>query len=252
MVELGLDGVCVEFPIYGARQRTLRGELFRLVGTGGSLRDDSGRVTITALNEVSFTLRDGDRLGLVGHNGAGKSTLLRVLAGIYAPIRGSVSARGTRVPLFDSSLGFDPECTGRENIALRGILLGLSLREIRRFTPEIIEFSGLGHYIDLPLRSYSTGMMVRLAFAVATCRVPEILLLDEMISMADVRFMERAQRRLDELLRSAGIVVIASHSEEVLRNTCNKALLLEHGCMVECGDLDQVFSRYHRSIGAAS
>jgi ABC-2 type transport system ATP-binding protein/lipopolysaccharide transport system ATP-binding protein len=243
MIEITLNSVTVEFPIYDMMGRSFKSRMLRL-SAGGRIRSDQKHVTITALDDVSFSLFEGDRVAVVGHNGAGKTTLLRVLAGIYEPDRGRVVTRGTVAPLFDLTLGMDPEATGLENIRIRGLLLGMTPREIARHEDEIVAFSELGDYIQMPIRTYSSGMRLRLAFAVATAREPEILLLDEMIGVGDARFFERAQKRLDRYLTRAGIVVLASHQVEVLNQICNKALLLDHGKLIALGAVDEILESY--------
>jgi ABC-type polysaccharide/polyol phosphate transport system ATPase subunit len=197
---------------------------------------------------VSFALRQGDRLGIVGPNGAGKTTLLRVLAGIYEPTRGRMFARGKVAPLFDITLGMDPDATGYENIKIRGLFLDMTDEEIRQSTDDIVEFSELGAYMDMPIRTYSTGMRVRLAFAIATVQRPEILLLDEMIGAGDARFIDRAQARLDRFIGGTGILVLASHSEAVIRQMCNKAILLHQGKLIGSDSVDEIFQSYKNLV----
>src|SRR6185436_9334419 len=194
MTSLVLDNVCVDFPIYGI-QRSLRRVLFDRA-TGAFVQHDRDRVTVKALRNISFTLREGDRLALVGHNGAGKSTLLRTIAGVYQPVQGRILINGTVTPLFDVLPGIDPEDTAYENIRTAGMLFGLSQAEIERIMPDVEEFSELGEYMGLPVRTYSTGMTMRLGFAFATAMEPGILLLDEGIGAGDARFLERAAKRL--------------------------------------------------------
>jgi ABC-2 type transport system ATP-binding protein/lipopolysaccharide transport system ATP-binding protein len=243
MIEIILDSVTVEFPLYDMAGRSFKSHVLRF-GTGGRIRGDQRHVTITALDGVSLSLFEGDRVAIVGHNGAGKTTLLRVLAGIYEPSRGRVVTRGTVAPLFDLALGMDPDATGLENIRLRGLLLGMNPREIARHEDEIVAFSELGDYIHMPIRAYSAGMRLRLAFAISTAREPEILLLDEMIGVGDARFFERAQERLNRYLTRAGIVILASHQTKVLHQICNKALLLQHGKLIGLGSIDEVLESY--------
>jgi ABC-2 type transport system ATP-binding protein len=175
MVEIICESVSVQFPIYDANTRSLRTKLMN-IGTGGTIRADARHVVVTALEDVSFSLRRGDRLGIIGQNGAGKTTLLRVLAGIYEPTRGRVVTHGKVAPLFDITLGMDQDATGYENIKIRGLFLNMTEAEIEAHTEEIVAFSELGPYMDMPIRTYSSGMMVRLAFAIATTQKPEILL----------------------------------------------------------------------------
>lgn len=201
----------------------------RPLPTGGRFERIGGRPVVTALSDVNFSLRSGDRLGLVGPNGAGKTTLLKVLYGIYEPTTGSIDVNGRVDALFNISLGFRKEATGRRNIELRGLINGWSMEEIRARTEAIIEFSELGDFIDMPLRTYSQGMAARLAFAVSTTFEPEILLMDEWIGAGDARFKEKASERMKSISERAGIIVLASHNESLIEKVCNKCLRLEHG-----------------------
>ncbi len=244
MASIVVDSVSVEFPIYDVSARSLRNTLLNL-GTGGTIRTDASKhVVVNALQDVSFSLRHGDRLGILGANGAGKTTLLRVLAGIYEPNRGRVITAGQVSPLFDITLGMDPDATGYENIKIRGLFLDMTNAEIESHTEEIVAFSELGSYIHMPIRTYSQGMMVRLAFAIATTPRPDILLLDEMIGAGDAHFIEQAQNRLDQFLGRTGIVVLASHSNDVIRKMCNKAILLDHGKLVGVDSVDEILEVY--------
>ena len=229
MAYIEFTNVCVDFPIYNANGRSLKKRLIQ-VATGGQLgADQQGRVVVRALEGLSFKLRDGDRVGLLGHNGAGKSTLLRLLSGVYEPTSGSARIEGEIGSLIDISLGIDPEATGRENIYLRGGLLGMTRSEIAAQIDDIIEFSELGDFVDMPLRTYSTGMHLRLAFAVSTVVRPEILLMDEWLSVGDEGFKHKAEARVTELVQSTNILVIASHSRELVLHICNRVIWLEHG-----------------------
>jgi ABC-type polysaccharide/polyol phosphate transport system ATPase subunit len=207
-------------------------------------------VAVRALESVSLKLGHGDRLGILGHNGAGKSTLLRVLAGVYAPTSGRASIEGRISALFNTSPGLDADDTGYENIFTCGLFLGMSREEITSKAPEIAEFTELGDYLNLPVRTYSTGMLTRLGFAIATAIQPEILLLDEGLSAGDARFAEQAKRRVDSLVERSSVLVIASHSEAMIRSMCNRALLLEAGRVAALGDVDDVIETYHRRSGA--
>ena len=244
MAYIEFTNVCVDFPIYNANGRSLKKRLIQ-VATGGQLgADQQGRVVVRALEGLSFTLKDGDRVGLLGHNGAGKSTLLRLLSGVYEPSSGSARIEGEIGSLIDISLGIDPEATGRENIYLRGGLLGMTRSEIAAQIDDIIEFSELGDFVDMPLRTYSTGMHLRLAFAVSTVVRPEILLMDEWLSVGDEGFKHKAEARMSELVRSTNILVIASHSRELLLHTCNRIIWLEHGRIRMDGDPQTVAAAY--------
>ena len=244
MALIDFQNVCVDFPIYNANGRSLKKRLIQ-VATGGQLgADPQGRVVVRALEDLSFTLKDGDRVALLGHNGAGKSTLLRLSSGVYEPSAGVARIEGEIVSLIDISLGIDPEATGRENIFLRGGLLGMTRREISNRIDEIIDFSELGDFVDMPLRTYSTGMHLRLAFAVSTIVRPEILLMDEWLSVGDEGFKHKAEKRLTELVESTNILVIASHSRDLVMHTCNRVIWLEHGKIRMDGEPNSVCHAY--------
>ncbi|MFJ2693614.1 ABC transporter ATP-binding protein [Pseudomonas sp. NPDC087336] len=244
MSSIEFKNVCVDFPIYNANGRSLKKRLIQ-VATGGQLgSDQQGRVVVRALEDLTFTFNKGDRVGLLGHNGAGKSTLLRLLSSVYEPSSGTARINGEIGSLIDISLGIDPEATGRENIFLRGGLLGMTKAEIAEKLDEIIEFSELGDFVDMPLRTYSTGMHLRLAFAVSTTVRPEILLMDEWLSVGDEGFKQKAETRMNELVKSTNILVIASHSRELVMHTCNRVLWLEHGKIKMDGDAETVTAAY--------
>lgn len=209
----------------------------RRIKTGGTI---SHRRFVTALDDVSFDLETGDRLGLVGVNGAGKTTLLKILYGIYEPTAGEVEIKGKVDALFNINLGFRLEATGRRNIELRGLINGWTYREINQRMDEIIAFSELGDFIEMPLKSYSQGMAARLAFSIATSFESEILLMDEWIGAGDPAFQQKAKVRMESFASKAGIIVLASHNYALLKTTCNKVLRLEHGRVVEMGPTTEV------------
>lgn len=242
--ELVLEHVSVSFPIYQGGSRSLKKRLlFR--GSGGHVANDANqRVVVEALRDVSLKFAPGDRVALIGPNGAGKTTLLRVMAGIYEPVTGILKTRGRISPIFDIALGIDNERSGYENVRLRGRLLGLSSEEIEEKMAEIVAFTELGDYLDLPVRTYSSGMMTRLTFAVATCFSPEILLMDEWIIAGDISFMAKAQDRISSFISKASILVLASHSTEVCKQWCNKAVWLEKGEVRAIGEVNQVIHDY--------
>lgn len=246
MTAVVVENVSVDFPIYGVN-RSLRKALFDRA-TGGLVqhgdRHHTERVVVRALIDVSFTLENGDRLGLVGHNGAGKSTLLKVLAGVYEPVSGRVLVDGRLTPLFDTMPGLDGEDSGYENIITAGTLFGLSRDEIEAKIPEIEEFSELGEYLGLPVRTYSSGMATRLGFAVATAIDPDILLMDEGLNAGDARFAERAAKRMREFVARSRILVLASHGEAMLKSFCNKAALLQEGRLVAIGPVEDILRQY--------
>lgn len=212
---------------------------------GGIVETDSdGKRYVTALNGVSFTLSAGDRLGLIGHNGAGKTTLLKLLYGIFRPTSGEVRREGRVDALFNINLGFRADVTGRRNIVLRGLMNGWSHAEIQERMDDIIEFSQLGEFIDMPFASYSQGMGARLAFAIATSFEPEILLMDEWIGAGDKEFAEQASKRLEAMVAKARIMVLASHNLDLLRKTCNKALWLKQGRVEALMDSEEALAAY--------
>ncbi len=240
MVKVIARNITVDFPIYGADSRSLKKTFIR-AATGGLLaRDAADRIVVRALDDVSFELHEGDRLGVIGHNGAGKSTLLRVIAGAYKPIRGSLTVCGKISSMLSISLGVDLEATGYENIYLRGAVMGLKRSEISALMDEIVAFSELGDYINMPVRTYSSGMAMRLAFAISTSVSADIILMDEWLSAGDASFSEKAQRRLKTLLSQAKILVLASHDESLISKNCNKIVRLDHGALVALGGANQV------------
>ena len=246
MASITLEKVSVSFPVYSSATRSIKNRLMSSA-TGGQIRQGNGTKYITlvqALQDIDLKLASGDRIGLVGHNGAGKTTLLRVLAGIYQPNEGRVIIDGSTVPLFDISLGMDPESTGYENILLRGIYLGLTRSQIRARMDEIADFTELGDFLNLPIRTYSSGMQMRLAFAVSTCVAPDILLLDEGIGAGDAAFIKKASDRLKLFMEQVSIIVLSSHSEELISRICVKALLLEHGRVIGAGPTAEILEQY--------
>ena len=229
MSRINADGIVVDFPIYGLRSRSLKQTVIR-AATGAALATDANdRVVVRALDHVSFELREGDRVGLIGHNGSGKTTLLRTIAGIYEPVAGRISVYGRIASMLSLMLGMDQEATGYENIFLRGATMGLTKREIEKIVDDVCEFSELGEYIEMPMRMYSAGMSMRLAFAISTSVTADIILMDEWLSVGDAGFADKSRRRLNELVDQAKILVLASHSPEVIKENCSKVIRLEHG-----------------------
>jgi ABC-type polysaccharide/polyol phosphate transport system ATPase subunit len=237
--------VWVEFPIYQGGSRSLKKALLANT-TGGNLVEDAlHRVNVTALREFSLNIEEGDRLAIIGHNGAGKSTLLKVLAGIYEPTRGWTETSGKVTALLTASLGLNPEATGRENIVIRGMFMGVHPREMESKIDDIAEFTELGPYLDMPVRTYSSGMMVRLSFAASTAIAPQILLMDEWLSAGDASFLSKAQKRLESFVGRSSILVLASHSMTLLEEWCNRAILLDHGRVKASGSVKEVVHTYN-------
>jgi ABC-type polysaccharide/polyol phosphate transport system ATPase subunit len=247
VARIALKNVVAEFPVYGT-QPSLRNALFGRV-VGGVLRRQNQhgtRVVVRALDDVTLTVNHGDQLGIIGHNGAGKSTLLRIFAGIYEPSEGTISIEGRVSPLFSTSPGLDLDDTGYENIVTCGLLLGMSRSEIEQKLPEIEAFSELSDYLALPARTYSTGMLVRLGFAIATAIDPEILLLDEELGAGDARFAAHAAKRVEALIERSSIVVLASQSVDLIRRICSRAILLDHGRVIADGPAEEVLEIHGR------
>ncbi|MCX8281311.1 ABC transporter ATP-binding protein [Phyllobacterium sp. 0TCS1.6C] len=244
MSSIRLQNVSVEFPIYNSSSRSLKNRVLS-IATGGKIeRRSDGLIIVRGLDDVSLQFNDGDRVGLIGHNGSGKTTLLRVLSGIYTPTRGSALIRGHAVSLININLGIDPDATGRENIRLRSAMMGMEPKEIAEKFEQIAEFSGLGEFLDVPFRTYSSGMQLRLAFATSTAVRPEILIMDEWLSTGDEDFKERANQRMRELVDSTKILVLASHSKELMLKNCNRVIWLEHGRVKVDGTPDEVLPAY--------
>jgi lipopolysaccharide transport system ATP-binding protein len=244
MAHINFKNVNIDFPIYSSSGRSIKHQLIQ-VATGGKIRSDSqGKIIINALDSISFELNNGDRVGVIGHNGSGKSTLLRAISGVYAPTSGEVDIAGGVGSLIDISLGIDSEATGIENIYLRGAYLGLTKADIDNKKDEIINFSELGEFINMPIRTYSTGMQMRLAFSIATTQIHEILIMDEWLSVGDESFGRKAETKMNEILDSTKIMVLASHSRDLILKTCNRVIWLEHGKLVMDGDVEEVVKKY--------
>jgi ABC-type polysaccharide/polyol phosphate transport system ATPase subunit len=242
MASIVVENVSLDYPIYDTRSRSIKNVVLRAVG--GRVAEKNGRIDVQALRNISLQLQDGDRLGIVGHNGAGKTTLLKVLAGIYEPTIGRVRISGSVSSLTDVTMGMDIDATGTENIIMRCVFLGMTYNEANDKLPDIEEFTELGPYLSLPIRTYSTGMLVRLGFAASTACRPEILVMDEMIGAGDMAFAEKAKLRVEEYVSGAHILVLASHNNAILTQFCNKAILLEAGHIKLFGSLEEVLTKY--------
>ena len=247
LASLRVESVTVDFPVYTASSRSLKTRLLNR-GTGGRIGRGAGnRLCVRALEDVSLTFEHGDRIGLVGHNGAGKTTLLRVLAGAYEPTHGQVWRRGRTASLLNISLGIDSEATGFENIMTRGLFLGLMPEQVHERMDEIAGFTELGDYLAMPVHTYSSGMRLRLAFAVCTCFNPEILLMDEWLNVGDRAFVEKARRRLDEFVDRAGILVLASQNAVLLGRVCTTGVVLDSGKVRALGPIAEMLREYRQA-----
>lgn len=229
MTRLEFKNVTVQYPIYNSRGMSLRNQLVR-IGTGGRIESEAGHVSIvTALKDVSFSLSEGDAVALIGHNGAGKSTMLRTMAGVYAPNAGEIIREGRVATVLEMGAGMDMELSGYENIIRMSILMGVSMQDIKDRISDIEEFTQLGDFLNLPVRTYSSGMATRLMFAVTTSTRPDILLVDEIFGTGDADFQEKAKKRMEDLIASVGIFVFASHNNELVKGYCNRFFRVQHG-----------------------
>ena len=246
MASISLSNASVDIPVFATGNNSLKTTLLRKIG--GKFNQSGHNLLINALSNVSLDIRDGERVGLIGRNGAGKTTLLRMMAGVYPPTAGRVRVVGRVAPMFDLSLGMSPDATGLENIRICGALWGLKPSEIEAGIDDIIEFTELGDYLEIPVRTYSAGMLVRLSFAIATLRRPEILLLDEIIGVGDASFMAKAKARLASMVGHAQILVVSSHSDLIIRDLCEKAIWLDKGSIAAFGSVEEVLQEYKASV----
>lgn len=246
MASIQLSNVHLEYPIIGL-DRSFKSRVIK-TATGGLIHGKANHFSVSALRDVNISIGNGDRIGLVGHNGAGKTTFLKLLAQIYQPTSGVVEVDGKVISTINISLGMEPEATGLENIIIRGLLFGMTKAEINEKLDEICQFTELGDFINLPVRTYSSGMLTRLAFATVTSMDADILLMDEVIGTGDASFIEKAERRLSAFMNRSKILVLASHDESTIRKFCNKALLLKHGEVLMFDDVDNVFAQYHQAF----
>ena len=244
MSSISLRHVSVEFPVYQTGARSIKKALIAGATMGNLARGAHDRVIARALHDVSLHIRDGERVAILGANGAGKTTLLKVLTGIYKPTGGRINIRGCVMTLLDQGVGLNPDATGRENIILRGMYMGIRPRDMRVQIEDITEFTELGGYLDLPVRTYSSGMMIRLALAISTCIQPEILIVDEWLSAGDEQFLIKARQRMEQFVQGSRILVLASHSLDLARQWCSRAILLRQGVVAAEGPIENVISSY--------
>ena len=232
MINIVAKNMGIEFPIYGSSSRSIKNSALRALTGGAITKNGSDKIVIKALDGINFQWKEGDRVGLVGHNGSGKTTLLRALTGAYVPTSGSLQINGSVSSMLSISLGMEGDATGIENIYLRGTLIGLNNADLKRLVEEVVEFSELGDYIHMPMRTYSSGMMMRLAFGISTSVTADILLMDEWLSVGDEDFASKAEERLQKIVNRAKILVIASHNSGLIEKMCNRVMHLEHGKIV--------------------
>lgn len=248
MTSISVRNAGVEFPIYQAGARSLKKMLITGTTRGNLARDAHDRVMVRALHDVTLEIRDSERVGVIGANGSGKTTLLKLLAGIYKPNRGQIRISGQTTALLNTSVGLNPDATGRENIILRGLYMDIHPRDMRERVEQVAEFTELGSYLDMPVRTYSAGMMIRLAFAVSTCVRPEILILDEWLGAGDAQFLEKARQRMREFVGGSSILVLASHSLDLVGEWCSRAIYLKDGEIRAIGPVAEVTEHYRKDV----
>jgi ABC-type polysaccharide/polyol phosphate transport system ATPase subunit len=244
MAAISLQDVHLTFTLRKRGSTSIKDTILRAI-TG---RSGPAAPTVEAIRGLNLELRDGDRLGIVGHNGAGKSTLLRVLAGVYRPTAGTLKVAGRISSLFELNLGFDEDANGWENIRYRGYLLRESPEKLESKIAEIAEFTELGEAMDRPIRYYSAGMLVRLAFAISTAIEPEILLVDEILAAGDLAFVEKARQRMNVLMQQSAILVMVSHSLKSIEQICNKAIWMEQGQIRQSGSPEEIVAAYREHM----
>ncbi|KAB0269717.1 ABC transporter ATP-binding protein [Microvirga brassicacearum] len=255
MSSIRLSNINLRFPLYRDSSRSLKRSLLeagKAVSRSRTISTDGGHTVVNALNNVTCNIEHGERIGLIGTNGAGKSTLLRVLAGIYEPTSGDIKVEGRVNALLNIGLGSDPDATGYENILLRGLYMGLHPKEIEKLAPAIAEFSELGEFLHVPVRTYSAGMGMRLSFAIATATHPDILLMDEWIMAGDRRFLQKARERVDSFVSRSQILILASHSPQILAQWCTRLFWMDSGSIVMEGETDAVLKQYETGEPPAS
>lgn len=232
MSYINAKSVTVDYPILDVSRRSFKKDALSWI-TGGNVGNNTKHLSVRALDAIDLNIKAGEKIGLLGHNGSGKSTLLKVIAGVYYPTEGHIVSSGKITSLLDLTLGMEMEATGYENIYLRGVIMGLAPKTIEKTVSDIAEFSGLGDYLKLPIRTYSSGMLVRLGFSISTAFPADIILMDEWLGVGDAKFQEEANKRLQEMTDNAAILVLASHSPDLIKGTCNRCVRLEHGKIVE-------------------
>lgn len=246
MARIDVNKASIVFSVRRDRQVSLKEYIVK----GLFRRSLNPEITVHALTDVNLTARDGDRIGIIGHNGAGKTTFLKMLAGIYPPTEGTCEVEGNICSLFDIALGFEQDATGWENIAYRSYLQGVSPATLRKKIDSIGEFSELGEFLTLPVRNYSAGMRMRLAFSIATSADPEVLLIDEVLAAGDMAFQLKARARMRELMSAARLMVLVSHDLNTIGEVCNRVLWLKRGRVMAEGPPAEVVAAYTEDVAA--
>ncbi len=240
-----LSNVSVRFRTYHQKSSGLKESVMRWIRPPGWYKKEAPKRTeFWGLKDINFSLEEGSRLGIIGRNGAGKSTLLKVISRIYRPTEGQVKVDGRIAPLIEIGAGFSPELTGRENIFLNGAILGIPKKELEKRTQDIIQFSELADFIDMPVKYYSTGMHMKLAFTIATEIPPDVLILDELYAGGDAAFIEKANERLQGFINKSRVLILVAHSMEYVKQLCNRVIVIDHGRIVADGDPTEMADRY--------
>lgn len=244
---VSLGNVGLKFQLYSDKGATLKETLVNKF----LRRHVSGKSEFWALDDVSIGFSAGERVGIIGNNGAGKSTLLKLVTGIYQPTVGTVSIRGKVAPLIELGAGFNPELSGYENIFLNGAIMGIPRKQMKDKVESIVEFADIREFMNMPIKYYSTGMYLRLAFSIATEIAPDILVIDELFAGGDITFVKRAEKRLNDLMDSSQVVIMVSHSMDLIRKNCNRVILIQKGRLVADGDPDSVIGLYSSEADGA-
>ena len=241
-----LKNVCLDFPVYDAESLSFRNKVSNMgkVIVTRTTENNSGGKIIKGLRDISYIFNHGDKVALLGHNGSGKTTLLKILAGIYSPTSGSMQKTGETNCMLDIGFGFEQDATGYENIILSNITRGLTKEQVDKILPEIVEFCGLGEFLNMPLRTYSSGMQTRLAFSSAIANTPGILLIDEFFSAGDIEFSKKSKKKVLEMMSNSSILVFASHDLPLLKSICNKAICMQNGKVIYSGETSEVIEYY--------
>jgi len=246
-----LENIYLDFPIYDSESFSLRNKIASMSKSAFARMSSEDKVNkvVHGLEDINFTFNHGDKIALLGPNGSGKTTLLKLLSGIYTPTSGKILIEGNISCMIDIGFGFQGDATGYENIIYAGISRGLRKKDIEKIMPEIEDFSGLGEFLDMPLRTYSSGMQARLAFSSAIASAPDILLMDEFFSTGDIEFSKKSEDKIFEMMDASSILVFASHDLELLKKVCNKAVCLKHGQISYYGNTEEAINHYKEFYG---
>lgn len=245
MVQLEVNNVSLNYPVHNHQTQSLKKQVLSMVTGGHISKGTDSCLIVSALDQIRFLLEEGDRVALIGHNGAGKTTLLRVLAGIYQPTSGFVRSDGTVGSLFNTNVGLVDDTTGYENLFQMSLFRTKNIQETRRRMDAIADFTELGDYLNMPVRTYSEGMKMRLGFSVATDRAPDILLIDEVFGAGDKKFMDKSKQRMTDFMQESKILVMSTHADQLIYEFCNKAILLKRGRLIAIDSVEAIYRYYY-------